>query len=72
MPAQDPARYLTPSGTRALVAVICRGAVPYLPPHTATVAVDSLDAVARTLLVDVLGLSPDEALTVLAELWGVR
>jgi hypothetical protein len=46
--------------------------VPYLPPHTATVAVDSLDAVARTLLVDVLGLSPDEALTVLAELWGVR
>jgi hypothetical protein len=69
---QDPANNLTTSGTRALVAVMCRGAVPDLPPHTATVAVDALDAITRTLLVDVLGLSPAEALTVLAELWGVR
>ena len=63
---------LTPSGTRAVAAVMCRAALPDLPAHTATVAVDLLDALTRTLLVGVLGLSPQEALTVLAELWGTR
>lgn len=63
---------LTPSGTRALVATMCRDAAPDVPPHTASTVVDGLDAISRVLLVELLGLTPAEALTVLSELWAVR
>lgn len=46
-----------------------RGALPDVPPHTATVMVDALDALSRALLVDVLGLSPAAALDLLDYLW---
>jgi hypothetical protein len=72
MPAQDPALPLTPSGTRALVAAMCRGAMPDVPPHTASTVVDAVDATSRVLLVDVLGLTPTEALTALSQLWRAR
>ena len=60
---------LTPSGTRAAAAVMVRTAVPDVPPHTATTVIDLLDAVTRTVLVGVLGLTPAEALDVCDYLW---
>jgi hypothetical protein len=39
---------------------------------TATVAAELLDALSRTLLVDVLGATPIEARTVLDYLWAAR
>jgi hypothetical protein len=60
---------LSPSGTRAAAAVMVRAAVPGVPPHTASTVVDLLDLITRTVLVDVLGLSPAEALAVLDYLW---
>jgi hypothetical protein len=46
-----------------------RNAVPDVPPHTASTVVDLLDAVTRSVLVGVLGLTPAEALDVLDYLW---
>ena len=65
---------LTPSSARALVAVMIRGtaAGSDLPVATATVAAELLDALSRTLLVDVLGATPIEARTVLDYLWAAR
>jgi hypothetical protein len=47
-------------------------AVPDLPPHTATVMIDALDALSRALLVQVIGLSPIEALAIQSYLWSAR
>jgi hypothetical protein len=60
---------LTPSGVRAVAATMVSAAVPTTPPHTATTMIDAVDLVTRTLLIDVLGLSPAEALAVLDYLW---
>lgn len=63
---------LTPSGTRAVAAAMCRAALPDLLPPTATAAVDALDAITGALLVTTLGLSPIEARAVLAYVWAQR
>lgn len=60
---------LTPSGVRAAAAVMVRSAIPAIPPHTATTVIDLLDAVTRTVLVEVLGLTPGQALDLLDYLW---
>ena len=46
-----------------------RSAVPDVPPHTASTVIDLLDAVNRTVLVGVLGLTPGQALDILDYLW---
>jgi hypothetical protein len=46
-----------------------RAAVPAVPPHTASTVIDALDLITRTVLIDVLGLSPVEALDVTDYLW---
>ena len=63
---------LTPSGVRAAAATMARAAVPAVPPHTASTVVDAVDLVTRTLLIDVLGLSPQEALHIADYLWSLR
>ena len=67
---QENALPLTQSGTRAVAAGMVVTAVPTTPPHSASVALEAVDAVSRAVLVDVLGLSRDESRTVLAVLWG--
>lgn len=69
MPDQNLPIPLTPSGTRAAAAVMVRSAVPQIPAHTASTVIDALDLVTRTLLIDVLGLTPAEALTVADYVW---
>jgi hypothetical protein len=51
---------------------MCRAAVPALPPHTATTAVDALDAIVTALLVTTLDLTPNDALSVMGYMWADR
>jgi hypothetical protein len=51
---------------------MCRAAVPGLPPHTASTAVDALDAIVTALLVTTLDLTPNDARSVLAYMWQQR
>jgi hypothetical protein len=57
---------------RAVAATMCRAAVPGLPPHTASTAVDALDAIVGALLVTTLDLTPTDARSVTGYMWADR
>jgi hypothetical protein len=69
--AFHPPTLLTPSGTRAVAAVMVRAADPAVPPIVATTLVDMVDQLTATVLLGA-GLSPAEALSVLGYLWATR